>query len=976
MPLLIIGIVVSAVVSIGLDLLARALAPKPEQQDFNESLPDSSYRRNIPRPYNFYRYDVNWIEPYGEEEAFSKERRGSGSDRRDVLYGRFLGAVCNNQADLIAIWVNGKGRANELHTDQSALQAGRSFINNNVTWLNGSYEQQGWSESKLAIANKPYRDQVGASYNNQAVGYRGISCIGFRKLDLSEDVKTSTFPNVSCLVKTHQLYDLPAILLDICKDAGVEASEIDTTEITGIAVKGSSRPQSGANYDETIADLIASYRFFITETNEGKLICRKFERPSSPQAIPWYDLIPYEDGRLWQENKADPLELPKTISVSFVDPALEYTSNTVISDEYPEALYQNEDSIDLPVVLSESEAKELANWHLNQTWIRAAKYQYKLSLKYLGQFLIGDTFTLPDGTVTQVSKYTIGAEDYIIEIEAVRYDTKSITTTATVNNQAPVVVPPVTNTVDPQNYNPNGTIKYGDLQILDIPLAAQSHSELVVYCFSDRAHSTLYLQNDTTYEEELTFVEASTFGSCNTILASVPNTNLQSTNLPLADSTNTLEITLTSGKLPEEITDSQFTSQLQIAFVGRYNGTKWVGEFIGFQFADALTSGRYRLQNFQRGLKGTEYYISQHQTGEKFFLLTGKTAYWERLILEESQIGDSFSAKLKVANTQDLAVTPTVNFTFHGQSIYSYPPVNVVVKEDPENNLVFSFTSRSRGTDKILGESQNLFELDILNNSGSVIRTLSGGNPLVYPQAQKTIDSIDLTAINGNLYKLNSLTGRGYQSLIRNLASSGTSNTVVTSPNSQIKGFKYISTDYTVSAADDDYWLLVSNNITNINITFPDNLTSIKLRVQNIGSKKVNLLGNLTAVDTVLRPKEAIYLANRTIGWYGHLSGRIEIPQHLIVSTNFSLANAHHSKIVAVDSPNIVIVTLDETLLTNPQDFHTTIRKKGSGNVFFELANPSTSTLEAVGTTITTQYRAVYVGYEGDGVWVAIGDLV
>ena len=992
-------VVIAAAASVGLQLLAGALEKSPKQ-DFNESLPDSSYRRNIPKTYNYYRTNVNWIEPFGLDEAFdtrTKGKRGflglTRGNKRDNLYGNFFGAVCNSQTDLVSIWVNGEIKASELHLDGKALEKGRDFLEKRVQWLDGSYEQLGREEyGNLKFANRAYYEELkaetGKEYNHNArVGYRGISCIGFKHLNLTEDIKTNTIPTVSVLTKTQTDYTLDQIVLDICKDAGIPADRVDVSELAGEYCGGFARPQNGEGFDQALGQLGLAYRFFATELKTGVISFRKYARPAGQEVfIKWQDLIPLEDGRLWSDEEADATDLPKTISLSFIDPDFDFLQNSVVSDEHPEAENQNQDSIDLPIVLNQTEAEEIANWQINQVWVRRKTYHFKLSLNHIHLINIGDVFVLPGNIYTQVQNYTIGS-DYIIDVNAVKYDPKANAAVSTVSNSSSSATF-VSNLSNSSSYsgisteqttvstfNEDGTPNYAELRLLDIPAAAESHSELGIYCFSDRSGSILHLDREDGYTEELTFADVSTFGTCDTVLGSASNSNLQSAELPLIDDENTVDVTLISGRLNNEISDLAFEQQQRVGFIGRYDGSKWVGEYIGIQYADVLESGKYRLQGLQRGLRGTEWYIDQHQAGEEFFLLVGEEAYWERIIVSQSELNQSFSGKLEVVEDQNLDITPNYTTRINGQSIYPYPPVDVQITQDPEENLVFNFNHRYRGESRTTGEDRDLYELDLLNN-GVVIRTLSGGMPLIYSQAQKIIDDLDLNALDANIYKISDLTGRGNPGLIRGLAVSGTNNIIVGNPDTESKGFKYISSNYEIKPEDDCYWLLIETggkDDTDINITLPE-ITSVRVWVQNVGKNRVKLVGNLKATDNQLRPHEAIKLRNRTSVWHGFISGRVDIPQHLIANVSFTLSELHHNKIVSVESANTVTVTLDETALDNPHDFHTTIRKKGEGNIYFALhPSNSSSQIEAVGTTLATKYRAVYVGYEGNGVWILLG---
>lgn len=872
-------VVISVAVSIGLKILAGALQKRPKQ-DFNENLPDSSYRKNIPRPYNYYRYDVNWIEPREEAEAFFK--RGSGAD--EVLYGRFLGAVCYAQTNLSALWIEGKGRYNEAITKLSDLKAGEDFVKNEVTWLNGSFDQRGWKFGKLEIANSAYykglQDSGFLNHSHETIGYRGISCIGFHDLNLSEDIGTSTLPNVSVLVRTKKVYALHQIVFDICTDAGLKNHELDISEIEGVVVKGFSNLQNGGNYSVPIADLMLTYKFFATETPNGRLTFRKFERPGVTLTLDWQEFIPKDGGKLWSEKRSDPQELPKTININFIDPAIDYVQNSIVSEEYPEATTQNEESIDVPCVLSEAEAKDLANWHLNQAWVRSTEFEYTLSLKRLNSFVIGDLLVLPGGIYTQVVDFTVGV-NYSIEVKAVQYDSKSATSMNTVGNVAEIVTFPRLESTSGQIFDDNGDRILPKLFLLDIPLARPTDSEIGFYAFSDRSLSLLYgkadlEQSQSAFVKKLKFQRASCFGNCLNVLDDFTSNELAIYyNYPLFDSVSTITVELSSGSLPESITNNSFTSDGQIAFVGKFdqNTNMWLGEYIGFRYADLVENSSppiYVLSTLSRGLKGTEWYCNKHVGGEMFFLLSGATAYAPRIPYDVNDLGLDASFKLLVNEKENLLDAPVLEMPLVAQSLYPYHPIYFIFSENPANDLIFSFDSRSRGTANNLGEEQHLFEIDLLNDSDDIVRTISGTNPITYSQAERIIDNLG-DSINADIYKISSFTGRGFPAYIRNRSVDGLTDTVSMPVAGGFLGFKTVTSDRSITVADNGYWLLVNTNSQDISINLPQ-ISAIRVWVQNTGTNIVYLTGNLVSTDSALTQNETIFLANTSTAWYGQVS--------------------------------------------------------------------------------------------------------
>jgi hypothetical protein len=944
-------VVISAAVSIGLRLLASSLQ-KRERTDFKQQLPDSQYRLAIPKIYNEFRTKVNWVEPFGEDQAFDTRRSGD----TEILEGTFLGVISNSETKLEYYYINGK--ASDIFKD--------------VTFVGGSSDQGNWKNGSLPFANKEYFDKLktetGRSYtSNSGIGYRTISCIGFTKLNLSDDLKTSTFPTVDVVHETLKKYTVAEIVIDICKDADIEEEQIDVSEILDLReISGFERPQNGSSYAEELAPLGLAYQFFVTETTTGKLSFRKFERPGVKLVIPWQDLIVLENGVLWTQTSNDKIDLPRTVSISYRDPAKDWQQQTIISDEYLEARNQNQDSLDLPIGMGPGQAKRIANWQLEQTWMRSTVFTFKLGLKYLTLFEVGDVLVLPGNFKVQVESFDVGA-GYSIEVSAVSYDSKDNTfildlpdSETTTESNLRIISNP--------NFNADGiTIKYGTLKLLDLPLADPSHAELGFYCFSDRPKSNLILNRGDGEKLEKSFVQASTFGVCNTVLGAVPNTNLTSGNLPMIDTTSTLEITLVSGSLNAEITDLSFDNQERIAFVGKLVAGEWIGEYIGFRYADSLGANRYRLEFLDRGLRGTEGFIDRHGSQEEFFLLMGDQAYWERVSVTQQQIGQQWTGKLQVINTQDLSITPAVTMTIKGKAIAPLPPLDLTIAEDPEENLVFDFNPRSRGANRTLGETSAVYHLELLDSNGLIVRVLSGNKPLIYPQAQKILDALPLNAIDANLYKVSSIVSRGLPAFIRDLAVTGITTPTVVNASATNKGFRFVTTSRFAMVDDDDHWILVDTNQGNLTFTLVE-LPPISFHLQNTGTNLLQIAGNLIAPDAVLRSKESMYLVNRNSVWHGHLSGRKETSDNIIIDDSITLSQIHHGKTITVVGDWLVAITLDESLLTNPLEFETTVRRKSNATVLFSLANPN-SELPNVSHILTQKYTSMYLAYEGDGIW-------
>ena len=186
-----------------------------------------------------------------------------------------------------------------------------------------------------------------------------------------------------------------------------------------------------------------------------------------------------------------------------------------------------------------------------------------------------------------------------------------------------------------------------------------------------------------------------------------------------------------------------------------------------------------------------------------------------------------------------------------------------------------------------------MFGLDFClstDDSGTVIRTLAaaGTNSILYQSTDIASDGLG-TSLDLNIYKISSITGPGFPGLVREATSAGTSTTVITNPgSSSTKGFKIISANYTIEQSDDCFWLLVDTSDGNIDVTLPNAIANINLRVQNTAEGTVNLFpeGSLTAVQDSLAENKVIYLAHRSAGiWHGAIGGSRDVPWNVRTSS-------------------------------------------------------------------------------------------
>lgn len=233
------------------------------------------------------------------------------------------------------------------------------------------------------------------------------------------------------------------------------------------------------------------------------------------------------------------------------------------------------------------------------------------------------------------------------------------------------------------------------------------------------------------------------------------------------DDTNTVDVELIdkSGELVSVSEADQLAGRnaAAVGIAGRW-------EIISFGTATQLAAGVYRLGHLLRGLKGTEWAVATHGTGEIFVLLDESL---RRVSDEPSGLGVARTFRVASIGTSFDAAADRI-FTNSGVSSKPLAPVYVRGEEDADGNRILRWYRRSRidglagreGTAAPpLGEESERYEIEILNGAGSaVLRTLTATSEfLVYTVGQQTEDfGTPPASLNVRVYQISADVGRGY----------------------------------------------------------------------------------------------------------------------------------------------------------------------------------------------------------------------
>lgn len=548
---------------------------------------------------------------------------------------------------------------------------------------------------------------------------------------------------------------LSSIVTSLSLDAGLSASDIDVTDLADTTVLGYliSRPTTVRG---GLQPLSQAY-FFDGIESDYKL--NYIDRGGSSVAtIPEQDLASLSDNEYWVQERNQEQDMPMRMTVQYMDFERDYQEGTQTSKRaqspFPVMQSKNEVTTGLPIVLDDSEAKQIVEKWLYNTWQERDGYKTALSWEYL-KLNPADIVTVnfDDGTTYKVRLATVDfGANLALGISALSEETANYTTSG----------------IAAENNFTASTIKGASaqtyLKVHNVPLLADTHDQArvssVLYAQAGPLISgaswngaTLYSSTDqVTWTPVTRITNELTYGSVSGTLAAPSD-------VFAVDTTNSLTIWPTSGgDNLESITYAQLLAgALNIAIVG--------SEVINFQNVTDNGDGSYTLDTFLRGRRGTDTAASSHASGEYFYLINDTNA--EGFVIPLANIDSPMYFKA-VGDGQTLEEATTQTLTPTGEDLKPYAPINAQ-RNDSGGDITITWDRRTRingdGSGTMpLNEDSESYSIDILSGSGgSVLRTLTASSETVtYTAAQITSDfGITPNPLYVRIYQVSAQVGRG-----------------------------------------------------------------------------------------------------------------------------------------------------------------------------------------------------------------------
>lgn len=536
---------------------------------------------------------------------------------------------------------------------------------------------------------------------------------------------------------------LSEIVSDECFLSGLlEVSDVDAASLDD-TVNGY-RVSSVGSIRNGIEPLRGAWPFDVLQ--DGYQVRFRERGTESVATIDIGDLAASEQLR---ESREMDSQIARKVVVKYLDSARDYDANEQ-SDQRENTEAVNTLSMDLPVVLTATEAKRVAQKLLYLYWLERSDFSFKLP---------------PDSHYLQPSDVVTIVDDqasYTLRISTIKYnDDGSLDCTAKPNNAAVYtsiadtdggLIPPVTIPL------PGDSIGL----LMDIPVideTLQNTTGFVGYMTGETAGwpggvHWVTPDNGQTWGDLQGYIGKGTFGTVTGALSANPGQLIQKG--------GSITVDLYSGSL-SGITEDQMKNGRNYAAYGAAG--RW--EIIRFQNATLNADGSYTLDTFIRGDRGTEWATGLHLSGDTFCLLDDPDGAF--ILTNTASIGVPRTVRA-VTSGADIDAAQDESFTYNGVNLECYSPVNGLGSRDGSDNLSIAWTRRTRiggewrsNVDANLGESTEAYEIDIMSGA-TVKRTInSATQSATYSAADQTTDfGSPQASVTVRIYQMSAIVGRGY----------------------------------------------------------------------------------------------------------------------------------------------------------------------------------------------------------------------
>jgi hypothetical protein len=541
---------------------------------------------------------------------------------------------------------------------------------------------------------------------------------------------------------------LAAVVADIC--ARAQLTDINTATLTE-TVEGYVISRQGT---ARAALEPLQQAFFFDAVESGDVLKFIKRGQASAATIPWDDLAAHEPG----QERPTPLtiirrqevELPEVVNVLYLNRATDYQQG----HQYAKRLVTPSEqrvTLELPIVLSDSKARQVAEVNLYAAWTARNRYEFATSRAW-AHLEPTDVVNIagPEATyqlrITKKDEGRPGLVRFQAEAEeAAQYISNAVGGSGLSADESIGLLGPT------------------EVVLLDVPTLRDMDDGPGFYVaargvLSGWKGAALYKSIDGggNYGQVQSVLNAAVIGRADTALGTWLGGNT-------FDETNTVEVTIGNGQT--------LASADYLALLNGANAAILGDEVIQFRTATLLASNRYRLSGLLRGRLGTEWAVGTHVKGERFVLLESNNIY--RIPMNSAEISLERLYKA-VTFGEYLEKTEAQRFAYSGINLECLAPVHLRIGKTNGGDVYIAWTRRTRVggawrdfVDAALGETAERYDVEIWDASFTNLkRTFSNLTTpsVIYTASQLTADfGAEGALIGVRVFQLSGLVGRGYK---------------------------------------------------------------------------------------------------------------------------------------------------------------------------------------------------------------------
>lgn len=543
---------------------------------------------------------------------------------------------------------------------------------------------------------------------------------------------------------------LSSIVDDLSDRVGVSQSDIDSSQLDSISVRGYviANPTTAR---AALEPLRAAFLFDHSDT--GSLIEFVPLGQSVTRALTINDVGAHADGQsppaAVEIERIQESDLPKELAVTYMDVGANYelghqrarklatSSNQVIT-------------IELPIAFTHTETAQKAEILLHLAHIEREPYKvYAMPLHM--DIDPANVVTVNDGINTfrmRITEKTF--EEGVVKLSGVRDEPNVLVSNAQgaaiIGRDAVIFIA--------------GVMQY---ELLNIPALRDADMAagfyIAAYSYADSwPGGVLFRTTDgSSFAEVVTVDTESTAGRV--------WTPAEDASPAVIDYWSSLDISLYSGALESVTLDEMRLSGVNVAAYGADG--RW--EIIQYQSAVLESSGHYTVTNLIRGLLGTEYAIDQHQVGDLFIVLDSSSL--ERIVTNQADIGASFNYRgVTIGRSLFARTNIDKSHTHIGSGLLPYSPAHFTAETEADQDVVFTWVPRTRQIWRDfwtgIESDAELYDLEIYDGT-TLLRTYSDltSATATYTRAEQETDlgADTLDTITAKVYHKSATVGRGYE---------------------------------------------------------------------------------------------------------------------------------------------------------------------------------------------------------------------